>query len=328
MKLKSIFLDERNILRSGWRFLVFFAAFSFLAIAFGGVAGLLLSAADIRSEKESSALFLLINGIFMLIPALLIGWLCGKLLERLPFRALGAWFTKFWLKHLVLGAVIGAATLGLAVLIASIFGGLRFTLNPDRDRASILFSLAISLAVFAVGAAWEEALFRGYILQTFSRSGLIWLGIMLTSLPFGIIHLTNPNAGKISTVNTVLAGIWFGVAYLKTRDLWFVWGMHLVWNWMQGAVFGIEVSGLTNIITAPLLKEIDTGPIWMTGEIYGIEGGIACTIAIVISTAFIYFLPVLKPSEEMLALTSKFEIPASADSSFGEIPIKVETPNA
>ena len=130
---------------------------------------------------------------------------------------------------------------------------------------------------------------------------------MLTSLPFGIIHFANPNAGKISTVNTILAGVWFGVAYLKTRDLWFVWGMHLVWNWMQGSVFGIEVSGLTEITTAPLLKEIDKGPTWLTGESYGIEGGIACTIAIVASTAIIYFLPELRPSEEMLALTSRSE---------------------
>ncbi len=304
MELKSIFLDERNILRSGWRFAVFFAAFLLLAMAFGGVAVLLLTVTNIPAE-QGSPVFLLVNGIFTLIPALLVAWLCGRLLEGLPFRALGAWFTKFWLKHLALGVVIGGVTLGFAVLIASVLGGLRFTLNPDRDGKTILLSLAISLIVFAVGAAWEEALFRGYILQTFSRSGLIWLGIMITSLPFGIIHFANPNAGRISTVNTILAGIWFGVAYLKTRDLWFVWGMHLIWNWMQGSVFGIEVSGLTEITTAPLLKEIDKGPTWLTGESYGIEGGIACTIAIVVSTVVIYFLPILKPSEEMLALSSK-----------------------
>jgi membrane protease YdiL (CAAX protease family) len=43
---------------------------------------------------------------------------------------------------------------------------------------------------------------------------------------FGVIHLQNPNADVISTTNTILAGVWFGLAYLKTRDLWFVWGLH------------------------------------------------------------------------------------------------------
>ena len=42
---------------------------------------------------------------------------------------------------------------------------------------------------------------------------------------------------------------------------------------------------------------------WITGGDYGIEGGIITTIAIITSTAVIYFLPILKPSEEMLALS-------------------------
>ncbi|MGB7210811.1 MAG: type II CAAX endopeptidase family protein [Pyrinomonadaceae bacterium] len=303
MELKSIFVGRSNILRSGWRFAVFFIAFVVLAVAFGGVAQTLLIAANIPSGQGSMS-SLVVNAVFSLIPALFIGWLCGKLLEGLPFRALGAWFTRFWAMHLILGLVMGTATIGLAVLIAAAFGGLRFTLNPDQGNTAIWLTLAVSFAVFAIAAAFEEALFRGYILQTFNRSGLGWLAITLTSVFFGFVHIRNLSAGTISTLNTILAGVWFGIAYLKTRDLWFVWGMHLMWNWVQGAVFGIEVSGLTDITTAPLLKEIDKGPTWLTGETYGIEGGIACTFAIIASIAIIYFLPILKPSEEMLALTS------------------------
>jgi len=73
-------------------------------------------------------------------------------------------------------------------------------------------------------------------------------------------HLGNPNASAFAWLNTFLAGVWFGVAYWKTGDLWFPFGMHLAWNWMQGAFFGIEVSGLTEITASPLLKEIDRGP--------------------------------------------------------------------
>ena len=303
MDFKSIFLDRSNVLRSGWRFAVFFVAFFVFAVGFGGIAQTLLKAVNIPSGQGSMS-SLVVNAVFSLIPAILIGWLCGKLLEGLPFRALGAWFTQFWAKHLILGLMMGTVTIGLAVLITAAFGGLRFTLNPDRASTAIWLTLGFSFIVFAIAAAFEEALFRGYILQTFNRSGLGWLAIILTSVFFGIVHIRNPSAGSISTLNTILAGVWFGVAYLKTRDLWFVWGMHLMWNWVQGAVFGIEVSGLTDITTAPLLKEIDKGPTWLTGENYGIEGGIACTIAIIGSIAIIYFLPILKPSEEMATLTS------------------------
>ena len=301
MDMKFLFFDESGLLRSGWRFLIFCLGFLFVVLILSGIAGAVLSLFSLPSGLNASLLF--VNAMTALIPALLVGWLCGKYLEGLPFRALGAWFTQGWLLNLVAGMIVGAATVSLAVLIAVALGGLKFTWNPV-DGAVIARSLAISFLVFALGAAWEEALFRGYILQTLSRSGLAWLGIGLTSLFFAAIHVGNPSATVISTVDTAIAGIWFGIAYLKTRDLWFVWGMHLMWNWMLGSFFGVEVSGLTDLVSAPLLKEIDSGPVWLTGESYGIEGGIASTIALLISIAVIYFAPWPKVSAEMVRLTS------------------------
>jgi membrane protease YdiL (CAAX protease family) len=300
MNNRSIFFDESGCLRSGWRVAIFGLGFVFGVVIVGGLAGAALSILPV--SPDASAL-LIANSLAGLIPALLIGWLCGKFLEGLPFRALGAWFTKFWLQNFGVGIFVGAATLTLAVVIAFTFGGLRFAPN-HADVTVLISSLAVSLAVFAVGAAAEEAIFRGYLLQTLNRSGLAWLGITLTSLFFGFVHWRNPNANIISTLNTVLAGVWFSIAYLKTRDLWFVWGLHLMWNWMQGAFFGIEVSGLTDLVTASFLKEIDTGPTWLTGENYGVEGGIVTTMALIVSTVVIWYMPFLKPSEEMARLTS------------------------
>lgn len=302
--LFAVFINDFGRLRSGWRFAVFLCSFILTAAILGAAAMSVLYSLPI-SFAPGSAGFLVVNGLVSLLPALLIGWLCGKYLEGLPFRALGAWFTKGWLKNLVLGIVIGAATLGSAVLIAMVFGGLSFEFNANAGASAIISTLAVSFVVFTVAAAFEEAFFRGYMLQTFTRAGFAWLAIALTSVFFGFVHFNNPDAGAISTLNTIFAGVWLGIAYLKTRDLWFVLGLHLMWNWMQGAFFGIEVSGLKEIVAAPLLKEIDRGPLWLTGENYGIEGGIACTIAISVSIAAIYFLPMLKPSEEMLELTNR-----------------------
>src|SRR5687768_2779001 len=303
MDTRWIFLDDSGHLRSGWRFAVFIIGFIFAAAIIGGVGVAAIYSLGVPLEPGTSS-FLVANGVLMLIPALLVGWLCGKYLEGLPFRALGAWFTKGWFRNIAAGILIGAGTLSLAVFIAYVFGGLRFEWT-GIDPTLLTRSLAISFLIFAVAAASEEALFRGYILQTLNRSGLAWIGIGITSLFFGVVHLQNPSANIISTLDTVIAGIWFGIAYLKTRDLWFVWGMHLIWNWMQGAVFGIEVSGMTDFVTASVLREVDLGPAWLTGGSYGIEGGIASTISLVLSTIAIYFLPFLKPSEEMKALTSE-----------------------
>lgn len=303
MGINSIFFNQFNQLRSGWRFAIFLTAFVFLAVFLGMLAQTLLVFTAYGYIPGSPA-FLLVNGAASLVPAILLGWLCGKFLDGVPFRALGVSFTEYWLRHLGLGLLIGTLTVGFAVLLAVVFGGLSFHINPSTGSSEILTTLLISLLVFAVAAAFEEALFRGYMLQTFSRAGLAWLSIALTSTFFAAVHYRNPNAGTLSVFNTALAGVWFGIAYLKTRDLWFVWGMHLMWNWIQGAFFGIEVSGLTEVTAAPLLMEIDRGPIWLTGENYGIEGGIVTTVALIVSIFVIYFLPILKPSEEMLALTS------------------------
>ena len=240
----------------------------------------------------------------LLVAMLVVGWFSGKFLENLPFRALGAWFTKYWFKDLFLGLLIGAGSIGLAALIAMIFGGLSFTYNKDAGSSAILITMGASFLVFFFAAAFEEALFRGYILQTFARANLAWLAIFLTSILFASVHMQNPSAGTFSAINTAIAGIWMGVAYLKTRTLWLVFGVHFAWNWVMGAFLGIEVSGLTEITSAPLLTEIDSGPSWVTGGDYGLEGGIACTIALVISTLFIWYFPWLKPTEEMLELTS------------------------
>ena len=302
MDTKWILFDDRGRLRSGWRFAVFFIGFIFAAAIIGGVGVAVIYSLGVPFEPGTPT-FLMANGVLMLIPALLVGWLCGKYLESLPFRALGAWFTKGWFRNLAAGIVVGAGTLSLAVLIAYVSGGLRFEW-AGVDPAALTRSLAISFLIFAVAAASEEALFRGYILQTLNRSGLAWIGIGITSLFFGVVHMQNPGANIISTLDTVIAGVWFGIAYLKTRDLWFVWGMHLIWNWMQGAVFGIEVSGMTDFVSASVLREVDLGPAWLTGGSYGIEGGIASTISLVVSTAAIYYLPLLRPSEEMRAMTS------------------------
>ncbi len=302
MKINFLILNKAGNLRSGWRVAIFLFFFILVSLLLDVAAKSTLAKVGYLAEPKSAEYFAL-NAALSLLPAILIGWLCGKLLESLPFRALGAAFTNGWLKHFASGLIIGSATLIFGVLIAYGFGGLRFEFN-SAPAGSILRSLALSLGIFAIAAAFEEALFRGYILQTFARSGMAWMAILLTSLFFGAVHANNPSANDFSTINTILAGIWFSVAYLKTRDLWFVWGLHLIWNWMQGSIFGIEVSGLTEITSFPLLREIDSGPTWLTGESYGIEGGIVCTIALAVSTVGIHFLPWLKPDEELLEMTS------------------------
>ena len=305
MNLSQVFLNQNKRLRSGWRFAVFMFAMVLLTAIVGGIAGAIVYYYLPLGFSENSLLGFAFPGLTLLCFSILVGWLCGKYLEDLPFRALGCWFTRNWARDLLSGLILGAASISFAVLITMIFGGTSFQLNRESGQSAIVLTLAVSLLIFVIGAAAEEAFFRGYMLQTFSRAKLVLFGIVFTSLFFGYTHNANPSANYLSFFNTVLAGAWFGAAYLKTRTLWLVFGLHLSWNWFQGAVLGINVSGISEITRSPLLQPTFSGSTFLTGGDYGIEGGIACTIALIFSTLLIWFLPILKPTEEMLALTSE-----------------------
>lgn len=298
--MNEILFNSFGRLRSGWRFAVYFFAFGIISAFAGAIISVLTS----KIQNKEIAFFIIGNFITLII-ALFLGWGIGKLLEELPIKALGASFEKNWFKDLVIGIGLGVFTILLSCLIAMLFGGMSFQPNQTADFNDKFYTLLFSFAVFVIGAANEEVIFRGYILQTFSRSNLAWLAIILTSCFFAFGHLQNPNVTAISTANTALAGIWFSVAYLKTRNLWFPFGLHFIWNWVQGAFLGIPVSGIKEITSAPILQQIDQGPTWLTGGHYGIEGGFACTISLIISTLLIWFLPILKPTDEMAILTSQ-----------------------
>ena len=284
MQTPNFLFGSDGKLRSGWRFAAFTAVFVLTYIFLVSIAFTVFQGLGLDPAGPN---WFLVHSVIALAIALVLGWLAGKYFEQIPFESLGASFKNSWLPNSLIGLAAGVATFALAAGVAMLFGGMRFSFNADAGASSIATTLLISFVVFAVAAAFEEALFRGYILQTFIRSDLTVFGIVLTSLLFASIHNSNPSASTISWTNTFLAGIWLGIAYLKTRDLWFPTGLHLAWNWAQGSIFGIEVSGLTDISKNPVLREMDLGPAWLTGGSYGMEGGIATTIAILVSTVVI-----------------------------------------
>ncbi len=305
--MDEIFFNSVGRLRSGWRFAIFSVIFVFLYIFLGVITFIIVQIAtqDPKVTFLSTPTGMALTALVSTVMTTLLGWGCGKFLEDLPIKTLGWVFNRTWLKDFLLGLIFGVVALTIAVLLAMPTGGIGLMQNQTDSLQTILLTFASSFLVFLIAAAWEEVLFRGYILQTFIRSNQILPGIILTSVLFALVHNGNPSASYLSFFNTLLAGIWFGVAYLKTRSLWLAFGLHLSWNWFQGAFYGINVSGLSQIAPNPLLRTIDQGPTWLTGGHYGIEGGITCTIALIITTLAIWFLPIFKPTEEMLALTSQ-----------------------
>lgn len=301
----KVFINEYGRLRSGWRAVMF---------VFGFVAALLVLVTILRAfyvvflavapPLPSSRIIPDVIYRFSLLGAALgAGYLCARFLEGLPWRSLGLILHAGWFRDLAIGCVLGFVSLALAVGIAAAGNGLKFSMS-DASVAALGRSLFVSVTWLFVAALAEEAIFRGYPLQTFTRAQHVWFGVVSTSVAFGSVHLSNPNVVGLAFFNTVLAGVWFAVGYLRTRSLWLPLGLHWAWNWALGWFFGVPVSGST-IVSNTLLRANDVGPAWFTGGDYGIEGGIAATVAIIASTVFLWFMPWLNATPELKKLTSE-----------------------
>jgi len=300
-----IFFNAFGRLRSGWRLTIYLLLLIVVSIMWEQAVKILYGfISSSRSLPHPDFLLTMVYRSGLLVIAVGVGYLCAHILEELPWRSLGASFTNGWFRDFIIGSVLGFATLVVAVVIAIAGHGLSFSVNPV-DRSAILQSMIGSGVIFVIAAFAEEALFRGYALQTLTRAKLAWFGVALTLALFGVAHLTNPNVVPGFTfTNTAIAGLWFAIAYLRTRSLWLPLGLHWSWNWALGWFFGLPVSGL-NLASHPLLKASDSGLLWLTGGSYGIEGGIAATIALVLSTLFVWRTSLVSADPELKKLTSE-----------------------
>jgi len=305
MEAYAAFFNKAGRLRSGWRVGIFVIVFAASLFLLGSLVRVLLVLGQALNLTSTPFIEDLVFRVVMIAGAGLCAWLCNRWLEGLPWRAFGLTFHAGWWWDLFIGSVIGILSLTIAALIALAAGGLHFALAGTNPWLLTLQSVAGTVVLFIVAALAEETMFRGYPLQTLTRAGLAWLAIVLTSLPFAAVHLNNPNVvAGFTFLNTALAGVWLAMAYLRTRSFWFPLGVHWAWNWALGSLFGLPVSGM-KLSEHPVLSAVDKGPAWLTGGTYGIEGGVACTIALVISTLFIWRTKFVSATPELLKMTSE-----------------------
>ena len=66
-----------------------------------------------------------------------------------------------------------------------------------------------------------------------------------------------------------LSDLPYAAAFVLTRRLWLVWGLHASWNFFQDGVFGMANSGIDSLLSW-ITAEV-TGPTWLTGGPFGIE---------------------------------------------------------
>ncbi len=191
-------------------------------------------------------------------------------IERAPDRELAMPFAGELGAGLLFGFLLFSGMTGIVALM----GGFRIT---GFGGVGDLGSMAGLAMISGIG---EEVMFRAIALRLLEKLVGTWGALVLTAAFFGAAHLGNPGATWFAALAIAMeAGILLGACYLYTRRLWLAIGVHAAWNFTQGWVFSVPVSG--GKVPAGLFTSARNGPEWLTGGSFGLE---ASAVAMVVAT--------------------------------------------
>lgn len=235
---------------------IIMANVGFAIISHNIMAGLPLSPAQYQTAGQ-------VTDILWALVALALYWAFVRFVEGREPSEIGA---RGAMREWGIGLAIGAGVMAATVAVIALGGGYRI-IGWNGPWVLPLHSAAVISA-----GVWEEILFRGIIFRLIERWLGTWVALIASAALFGAAHLANPNASLIAGFAIAIeAGILLGAAYLVTRRLWAAIGLHMAWNFTQGAFFGIAVSGFD---TPGLIIPRISGPELLTGGSFGAEASL------------------------------------------------------
>lgn len=236
--------------------------------------------AGIKAANElAQSNALLIVMLFANAGIILVTLLFCKLIQKRKVTTVGFQKPGLWKEYLS-GMGVGFVIFSVAVLICVVTGSLKI------QGLSATFSIGVFvmfLLGYMIQGMAEEVMCRGYFLVSVSRRYPLAVGIAANSVLFAALHLLNNGISVLAFINLVLFGIFASVYFVKRGNIWGVGALHSIWNLVQGNVYGIRVSGMQSNCTI-LSSEMVAGRELINGGDFGLEGGLAVTIVLVVGT--------------------------------------------
>ncbi|MDF2714548.1 MAG: hypothetical protein K0R28_1473 [Paenibacillus sp.] len=116
----------------------------------------------------------------------------------------------------------------------------------------------------------EEILLRGYIQGIIKAHYGVWTGILLSAVPFAVLHSLGHDvfSHPFDLLNLTLAGVFLALLRELSGSLWLPIGVHFTWNAFNNA-----------FDTKDSFVQIEFGPNeWISGGALGFENGLANTL--------------------------------------------------
>ncbi len=183
-----------------------------------------------------------------------------------------------WLRSYLQGAAIGCLfALGVAALTL-VCGEI------DYHGVSLSFSLAplIAALLLSMVKIREEVIFRGWFLTTPYSLRNPWRAVLWGSVVFALMHGGNHHVTLLSLVNLLLFSIFLSELFLIKKSIWIVAALHSMWNFTQGKVLGLPVSGGSPTHS---LLHFEAHPDSLTAG-FGLEGNLITLGALCIAVAW------------------------------------------
>ncbi len=290
---------ERRI-RALWRLILQVVLMFILQTIAGGVL-LVISPQAIQALVDPThlpqgPLPAILSTLATFITIILSVWFAGRWLDHRSFREFGLHLNSQWWSDLLFGLILGAALMTFIFLVELAFGWVKIsgTFQSSSPAQSFISVAIYGLFFFLVVGIQEELMFRGYILRNLAEGlNLPWLtpqsalilGYLISAMVFGVLHIANPNATVISTINIIIAGLLMGLGLILTGELALPIGLHVTWNYFEGYVFGFPVSGLSS--AGNFIGIQQGGPTQWTGGAFGPEAGLISLGAMLVGAGLI-----------------------------------------
>lgn len=187
-------------------------------------------------------------------------------------------------KNITLGLFLGFLQISTYVLLDMGSGVLGYQ-GMNLGNLNLIF-LAYFIAFF-IQSTSEEVLVRGLLTRALFYKFGKKIAIILPSVFFGLLHLGNEGVTILSTLNTILVGIFFAKLLFYTDNIMVTSGAHAGWNFSMAMIYGLNVSGFSGFDSLLNFKILNYA---LYDKVYGPEGSIVVTFIEIISIFIIFYL--------------------------------------
>lgn len=208
-----------------------------------------------------------------------------RFIEKRSLYSMG-FVKKNSIKDYLVGIVIGFVMFGSGVLISFFTGTLTFEGFVLNGGIGLLLAF---FAGFIIQGMSEEVMLRGYLMVSITTRNSAILAVVTNSVIFAALHLLNNGVSVLGILNIILFGVFASVYMLRMNSIWGICAIHSVWNFAQGNIFGIRVSGIETPVSVFSFVPKETGTLINGGD-FGLEGGLAVTIVLVVSIILVLVL--------------------------------------